>query len=329
MNFGAIKRKSTITLSVFICVALIYSGRVPAVAGDAPKNAPAHERFIWGYEKAQDFLDPMGLDYDEAGKRVYVADTGNGRICVFTQDGMPVDEYASYRDQENKLVKFLAPIDVAVDAYGSIFVSDQQLGKVIAMDFRGNEIFTLDTAKAEPEAITLGRVVIDKNNNLFVGDTTNNQVLVFDAEGNFKHKFGKVEGAKTSRIEQVNDIYPAPGQDRIFVTSKAGTAFHIFNYDGAWLTGLGAHENGSMNYSYPSGIVSLPDGSLFVADTLRSEVKMYGSALDHLGNFGGLGSGPSAIIYPVDMDIDAEGFLYIMEKTPRRVHIFRLAGAGG
>lgn len=305
---------------------LVFVGLVLPVPVSPAQKEPTHVGFIAGYKKAGDFLDPMGIFYDARNREIYVADTGNGRICLFTQDGMPEYEFRSYKDKD-RTVNFVSPIDVAVNSSGLIFVSDIFLGEVVAMNFRGDLEFALDLTQAEPERISPGRIAVDAEDNLFVADGTNNQVLVFDAQGSFKFKFGKKSG-EVPGIEKISAIYPDSRSARIYVTSIEGTSVLIFDYEGGLTVGFGIHDAGVMNFSFPAGIAALPDGDVYVADTLRSDIKVFNRSHEFQFHFGGAGFGGNATNFPADLDVDPDGNLYIVEKSARRVNIFSLPGAG-
>lgn len=299
-----------------------------STAADRPVEKPQHVLFINGFNEDEDLAEPMGLYFDARRGEIYVADTGNGRICVFSGDGMPLVEYKSYRDLE-KTVNFVSPVDVAVNSDGIIFVSDTFLGKVVAMDFRGNLKFETDLTAAATDRISPGRIAVDDEDNLFIADGTNSQVLVYSKTGDFKYKFGrKLKGGITG-IDKVNAIYPDRKNSVIYVTSSLGYAVLIFDYDGYQIGSFGVHDSGEPNFSFPSGIAALPDGTVYVADTLRSDVKVYDSSGSFLLSFGGVGFSGGAVVYPADLDLSPDGRLFVLEKTMARVHIFSVTGAGG
>jgi hypothetical protein len=66
--------------------------------------------------------------------RVYVADTGNSRIDVFTSDGRFVTSYGSFG---RLLGHYLWPTDVALDSRGDIYVGDQRRAGITMLDPHG------------------------------------------------------------------------------------------------------------------------------------------------------------------------------------------------
>src|SRR5690348_16640052 len=56
---------------------------------------------------------------------VYVSDSGNGRVEVFTPSGRFVRQFGSYGSGKGQ---FLSPYHLAVDATGDVYVADDQAG---------------------------------------------------------------------------------------------------------------------------------------------------------------------------------------------------------
>lgn len=287
---------------------------------------PEHVMIIGGFDKYGDFQDPMGIFYDEKNSEIYLADTGNKRICVFSETGMPLVEYKTFRDADNTS-EFMAPMDVAVDSSGTIFVSDNVLNKVIGMDFLGNMLVDIDFSKAESSRISPGRIAIDSEDNLFIMDGSNDQVLVYTTSGRYRYKFGKMVGGSTG-ITKASDIYPDRKHSVIYVSSLQGPSILVFDYDGFQVRSFGKHDSGDPNFSLPTGVVATSDGIIYAADMLRSDVKVYTSEGLYIGKFGGVGKSVNATIFPADLDISEDGRLFFVEKKSARIHIFKIVWDG-
>jgi hypothetical protein len=107
---------------------------------------------------------------------------------------------------------FRQPTDVAWDSKGNIYITDGYVdSRVAKYDARGNWVKQWGTKGREPGQFnTPHSIVIDKNDNVYVGDRGNRRVQIFDTDGNFKRMFTvDVEPDYTTR--SVNGSTPPPG----------------------------------------------------------------------------------------------------------------------
>jgi DNA-binding beta-propeller fold protein YncE len=72
------------------------------------------------------FNRPYGVAVDGGG-HVYVADTGNNRVQVFTTDGAYLTQWGTYGSGDGQ---FSAPFGVAVDGGGRVYVTDTDNSRV-------------------------------------------------------------------------------------------------------------------------------------------------------------------------------------------------------
>jgi streptogramin lyase len=86
------------------------------------------------------FLNPRGVAVDAAGI-VYVADTGNHKIRKIWPSGKTVTLAGStqgFANGQGNAAQFDTPVDVAVDAAGKVYVSDQGNSRIRRIDVDGN-----------------------------------------------------------------------------------------------------------------------------------------------------------------------------------------------
>jgi sugar lactone lactonase YvrE len=131
-----------------------------------------------------------GLAMDDSD-RLFAADSGLRRVLVFTPD----------RKVEATITQgLIAPSGVAVDNENRLlYVADPEQDQIFVFDADPpfKKIRTLGTGGQAHKLTTIGNfakpvgVAVDKDSNLYVSDTWNNRIQVFDADGNFIRTFGK------------------------------------------------------------------------------------------------------------------------------------------
>ncbi|MBL4711151.1 MAG: tetratricopeptide repeat protein [Gammaproteobacteria bacterium] len=111
------------------------------------------------------FDSPEGLFLTK--DKVYVADTGNARIQIFSRDGIYLDKIANPQDSEN--VIFQEPVRVVIDNSNNMFVLDSGTKQVLVFDPVRKLLYRIGGKKGQPDAyVELYDIAVDADSNLYV-----------------------------------------------------------------------------------------------------------------------------------------------------------------
>ncbi len=183
------------------------------------------------------FVRIIGLAMDD-GDRLFVSDPGLRHVMVFDSNHKPEDVITD---------GMVEPSMLAIDRENRLlYVSDIALDQVLVYDADTLKLKrTIGTTGHNHELTTPGDfakptgLAVDADGNLYVADTLNNRIEIFDADGKFISAFGKngdgpgyFARPKGVAIDSDGHIWVADGmQDRV----------QVFNQDAHLLIAFGGH----------------------------------------------------------------------------------------
>lgn len=125
-------------------------------------------------KKKGNFNDPYGIACDSTG-RVYVADTMNDRIQIFTSSGHFLREIVLGDGTQTHY-----PVAVAVDSDHLIYVSEYCMHRVVVFNSKGSAVTSFGQRGTSPNDFRCPRgLAIDKSGVVCVCDYDNNRVSIF------------------------------------------------------------------------------------------------------------------------------------------------------
>ena len=307
--------RASVVLGTFLCALALCGGVKPPDVILQPVTA-----FRFHLEEGS-FVAPRGIFYDPVTEEVWVADTRNHLVAAFTTEGMPI--YTARPGDEVR-----EPARLVVQANGDLLVLDNDRTRVAVLDWRGEYVGPL-ALPGLPDRPVLGAIALDGDGNLYLGENSDGEVLVYGADRRLRLRFGGW-GADEGQFQAISDI--AIDQTRIVVIDQQATAVQIFDRKGNLKLGFGEHAMGAANFSLPQGVAIDSSGRIIVVDALRHDVKVFAPDGRLIGRFGGYGNGPGQVSFPSGIAIDSQDRIYIVEQGGSRVQVFRevetAAGSG-
>jgi YVTN family beta-propeller protein len=229
---------------------------------------------------------------------------------------------------------------------GRIFAGDMYSGVVQAFDRDGSFRFSvgLRAARREPGRLgVVGGVATDRSGHLYVLDSENDRVQVFDAaDGRYRSSFGDATifdlvsgdpaiGAGISASGIAVDQRPG-GPPVVFVVDAVRNRIARFTLDAATLAPAGSPAFASPGLAAAQGIALDPAGTrLYVADDQNDRVLVLDpQTFAVLGQVGSHGAGPGQFDAPYDVAVDAQQppRLYVGDNLNNRVDVFDATSLG-
>lgn len=160
---------------------------------------------------------------------------------------------------------------------------------------------------------------------LFVSDSRNARIQVFDHQGNFLRAFGGVaEGAMLKRPMNL-----ALTDKHLYVADYWQDMIFVFTLEGELLRTIGEAGNGPGQFNAPGGVAVAANGDLFVADFYNQRVQQLNAEGEFIRQWGttekvGILSGQ--LNYPTDVALGVNGKVFVADGYNDRVQVFSAEG---
>ncbi len=231
--------------------------------------------------------------------------------------------------------RFFIPRAMAVEpSTGAVFVIDKDARvQRFSEDGKFELSWTMPKFdKGKPTGIS-----ISPQGLIYVADTHEQRVLVFDRDGHQVAAFGQYGMGPGQFIYPCDIAFGAGGE--IFVAEYGGNdRIQVFDKDHRFLRTFGAPGSGAGEFARPQSIDLSPDGrEMFVADACNHRIQVFSATGEFLRIIGSPGRAPGELAYPYGVQALNDGSLLVAEfgncrlqrldqKSGRSISIF---GGGG
>lgn len=302
----------------FVLAALVALLAMPAVAS-ADLFAP-DTSFGSGVQPSGRFVQIGGIATDNAG-RVYVADTGAGRVEVF-DSGEDGNTYLA----SIGVGKLVQPVDVRVDQRNRIFVTDQGTDKVVEFD-------SLNTGAPYMRewggsGTALGNmsgprfVYPDDTGLVWNTEAGNVRVQWFEPKNKQMVPVAAFGTADPPTFNNPEGLVIDEASKQIYISNFSSTdgAVRVFDYRGLYLGTLAGPGTGRGQLNSPRGLTLDPFGRVIVADSGNNRLDVFNS---FSGGGGVIDSYAGDLQAPVDVATAPGAWVYVSDSgsgTVRRLH---------
>lgn len=286
------------------------------------------------YENGADgpLRNPGFAFFDKRAQELFVAATGNRRIVVYDFDLTPKFSFQHFvPDPKTKRMVLGEPKAVVVNSQGDMFVIDNMADYVDVLDFRGKSFQEIHPNKILGDStlkIRADLMAVDDYDNIYLsvaGEIT--AVLALDQDFNLKRRITQRVSDSTTTI--VGPLAMAVWDSLILLTEFRDTpALKLFDTTGRFLAGFAGREIAKEDFSMPIGATIYADSAgqlrFLIADALRQVIKMFAADGTLIASFGGYGTYPGAVSYPIGLTYAGNRTFFVVERVGARIQRFTI-----
>jgi sugar lactone lactonase YvrE len=259
------------------------------------------------------FFGPLGVA--SCNDFVYVADTDNNRIQIFTSEGHIVSKFGKDGTGDGE---FQSPGGVAVDTDGNIYVADTENHRIQKFSSEGRFIIKWGhEGTGDSEFKSPSGVAVDSAGNVYVSDTLNHRLQKFDSAGQFVATWG-TSGAENGQLNRPIGL-ALDGVGNVYVADSLNHRIEKFSSSGQFLNAWGIPGTGTGQFNQPAGVAVDTNGSLFVADTNNHRVQKLSASGQFLASWGTQGGTSEGFYFPGGIALGSDGGLLVADTYNSRI----------
>ena len=155
-------------------------------------------------------------------------------------------------------------------------------------------------------------IVDNETGNIYIADTDNNCVKVFDSTGKYLFKFGDNE----DEGKMGGPLSVAISGDRILISQGSHC---ILNYqlNGKFISKIGEYGSGELEFFCPFGLtIDESNGNIYVTDYDNNRIQILSQDFRFISQFG-----KDRLKYPLDVKLSKE-YIFVLDVSNPCLHLF-------
>ncbi len=236
---------------------------------------PGGRWFPVGDDEPGALVKPLGIASD-ASCNLYVADTTPRRIAIYDQDGQFLRAVGGAEYFERVAHVTVDPTGTKIFAVDTGGVGSQNHHIRVFDAMTGAHLYDIGKRGDGDGELNLPRdIEFGPDNRLYIVDSGNFRVQVFEQDGTFVRTFGTV-GRRVGQFARPKGIAADPAGN-VYVSDASHGNFQIFTPEGQLLLFIGGRSNTSepAKYTLPAGIDVDEDGRVYMVGQFFRKVEIY------------------------------------------------------
>ena len=280
------------------------------------------------------FSDARAVDVDSTTGDLYVADTANNRVQVFTSGLSYLSQFGT-RGKGNGQFNQVYGVAVGQGLNGAnpstvVYAVDGGNGRVEKFDQSGAFLGVFATGLTDPRQVTVDPV----NNDVYVMNSRKHECDVYDEHGTFQFKFGSVGKGPGQFTDDPRGIALSSDGSLAFATDSGSRRVEVFSIgtnSATFAYTLAGPGSGAGQLTGPRGLATTSDNHLVVTDEWGFGLHEYSFTASSWASTADLfGHAPPlpGVNTPRGVRVDASGRIVVVDYWNQRIESINANGTG-
>lgn len=174
--------------------------------------------------------------------------------------------------------------------------------------------------EGEGEFRTPVYATVDAVGNIYVTESRNNRVQIFDNTGQFISTW-KTRDPKTGKLFTPKGI-ASDASGNIYLTDTSNHRVWKFSRSGVYINNWGGYGEKIGQFIYPHDVAVDGAGFVYVTDENNHRVQKFTGGGTYITSWGSLGSGEGQFSAPTGITVDISGNVYVADNQNHRIQKF-------
>jgi hypothetical protein len=199
----------------------------------------------------------------------------------------------------------------------------QQVDVVLPRNAASDYVFDRQIWKQGAVGTVIGPhdIAVDSVSNIYVLDSGNARIQVFNKDYKFLYQWGTLGSAPGQFSGSMRGI--AVGKNgSVYVADTGNNRIQKFTNTGAFVLTWGSRGSGDGQFNAPQGIAVNNNGDIYIADSNNNRIQKFSGDGEWQTGWGSLGSLDRQFISPGGLTIDHNGNVYVTDTENHRIQEF-------
>ncbi len=249
---------------------------------------------------------PAGGAVDAKGV-VYVVELFAHRVQTFTSSGTHLGGWGQHGTGPGQ---FRSPTDAALDAAGHVWVVDRGNDRLQCFDADGTWLSTYGSTGRAPGRFYIPGGIAIRGNRMYVADTYNHRICVFDIAGTTVVPAFVVgdSGSANGQLLAPQDVDVGP-DGLIYVADSDNNRVQVFDASGVYLRRLGTLTR----FGWVYGVAVDAHGNAYISEPWASKISKLSREGRYIYTWGTEGPKVQKFTRPLRMTFDRDGILFVTD----------------